>query len=159
MLSVFKEKSNVGTVGARLHFKDNTIQHNGMILFKRKENDMLQLSHLGLNSYYGFNNSDFEVMGNTAALMMIRKTVFEKCGFFNENYIDCLEDVELNLTCISIGLKNYLSSKSVAYHYESQTRDENEDKIKNMTSDYVNTLLPFISSKINKIHPYIITSK
>jgi GT2 family glycosyltransferase len=44
-------------------------------------------------------------LGNTGGLMMIRKFVFEKCGMFNENYISCLEDVELNLKSIILGLE------------------------------------------------------
>ena len=106
-------------------------------------------------SYYNYNSSDFEVVGNTGALLMIRKQIFEKCGFFNENYIECFEDVELNLTCITLGFKNYLSSKSVAFHYESKTRNDNENKIKNLIDDYNTRLFPFINSKINKIAPYI----
>lgn len=154
MLLIFKEKSGVGTVGARLHFEDNTVQHNGVVLFRDKENK-LQVSHLGIMSYYGYNTSDFEVVGNTGALLMIRKNVFEKCGFFNENYTECFEDVELNLMCITLGFKNYLSSKSVAYHYESKTRNENENKIKNLINDYNNQLFPFINSNMHKIGPYI----
>jgi len=154
MLSVFKQNKNTGTVGARLHFEDNTIQHNGIILFRDKEN-RLQVSHLGITSYYNYNTYDFEVVGNTGALLMIKKQIFEKCGLFNENYIECFEDVELNLMCITLGFKNYLSSKSVAYHYESKTRNENENKIKNLIDDYNIRLLPFIYSKINRITPYI----
>ena len=37
------------------------------------------------------------VIGNTGGLMLIRKDTFLKFGMFNENYISCLEDVELNL--------------------------------------------------------------
>jgi len=55
---------------------------------------------------------------------MIRKNIFVKCGMFNENYVEYFEDVELNLTTILLGYKNYISGKSVAIHYESKSRNE-----------------------------------
>jgi GT2 family glycosyltransferase len=154
MLLVFKEKNHVGTVGARLHFGDNTIQHNGVVLFRDKDKN-LRISHLGILSYYGFNTTNFEVIGNTGALLMIRKNMFEKCGMFNENYTECFEDVELNLRCLTMGFKNYISSKSVAYHYESKTRNDDVKKLERQSQDFNNTLFPFIKENINKIGGYI----
>jgi len=155
MLLIFKENKNVGTVGTRLHFDDNTVQHGGIMIYRNKKN-VIGLTHLGLKTYYGFNNHDFEVVGNTGALLMIRKNLFEKLEMFNENYIECFEDVELNLKCVLTNHKNIISSKSVAYHYESKSRDDNKNKIQNLTIDYDNVLLPFISSNINKIQQYIV---
>jgi GT2 family glycosyltransferase len=83
--------------------------------------------------------------------MMIRKRIFEKCGMFNENYISCFEDVEFNLKCEIMGLKNFISGKSVAYHYESQTRNNDEEKDKKMTSDFVERLEPFIRQNFTKL--------
>jgi GT2 family glycosyltransferase len=154
MLSIFKEKNHVGTVGSRLHFEDNTVQHNGVVLFRDKDKN-LRISHLGILSYYGFNTTNFEVVGNTGALLMIRKNMFEKCGMFNENYTECFEDVELNLKCLTKGFKNYISSKSVAYHYESKTRNDDTKKLERQSQDFSNTLFPFIKENINKIEGYI----
>ena len=43
MLKVFKSFNRVGTVGCRLHFEDNTIQHNGV--FGVILNDRFEVSH------------------------------------------------------------------------------------------------------------------
>jgi GT2 family glycosyltransferase len=123
MLTIFKENVNVGTVGARLHFDDNTIQHSG-IMINTDENGGLRLGHIGYQSYYNFINNNTTILGNTGALLMIRKNIFVKCGMFNENYVEYFEDVELNLTSILLGYKNYISGKSVAIHYESKSRNE-----------------------------------
>jgi len=155
MLKVFKENRNVGSVGARLHFGDNTIQHDGMILFYDK-NKNLQISHKNLRNYYNFSDNLKEVVGNTGALLMIRKTTFEKCGLFNENYINCFEDVELNLKCLLLGLKNYCDGNSVAYHYESETRGEDPENINKLLKDYRENLFPFIMNNINKLQPHIL---
>lgn len=125
MLVVFKENSNVGTVGARLHFEDCTIQHSG-VMINRDENGNMRLGHVGYGSYYNFITNTSTILGNTAALLMIRKTTFIKCGMFNEGYVEYFEDVELNLSCILMGYKNYFSGKSVAHHYESKSRNEVE---------------------------------
>jgi GT2 family glycosyltransferase len=123
MLTVFKESGNVGTVGARLHFEDNTVQHSG-VMVNMDENNELKLGHVGYGSYYNFINNNTTISGNTGALLMIRKNIFVKCGMFNENYVEYFEDVELNLTSILLGYKNHISGKSVAVHYESKSRNE-----------------------------------
>lgn len=148
MLSIFRDKSNAGTVGCRLHFEDNTIQHDGVFLAIQQ--GRLILSHLGFKSYYNYSTSIKNLIGNTAALMMIRKNVFIKCGMFNEQYVSCFEDVELNLKCLTIGLENYYTGKAVAYHFESQTRKDDPETQKKQSEDYMR-LTPFINQNIEKI--------
>jgi GT2 family glycosyltransferase len=155
MLGIFKEKPLTGTVGARLYFDDNTVQHNGMVMFV-DQNKNLQISHLDLQSYEPKNVNDAVVIGNTGAILMIRLNTFKKLNGFNENYINCFEDVELNLLCITHGYENYISGKSVAYHYESQTRKEDPNDINKLQTDYKNNLLPFVQNNINKLRKYII---
>jgi len=91
-------------------------------------------------------------------LLMIRKSVFEKCNYFNENYISCFEDVELNLKCILLGYDNYYDGNLVSYHYESQTRNEDPEIIDKMTQDYQKNLLPFVVKHLDKLKNYIIVS-
>ena len=154
MLITFNEKPNVGTVGARLYYQDNTIQHDGIFAMLNTKNNSFGVSHLGLNAHYNFVNSKRMVLGNTGALLMISKKTFEKVGMFNEGYISCFEDVELNLQCILHGMQNYLDSNSVAYHYESKTRGEDPDNLKKLNIDYSERLLPYISNNMNKLKPY-----
>jgi GT2 family glycosyltransferase len=155
MLNIFKTTPKVGTVGCRLHFEDNTIQHDGIICFIDKNNN-LQISHHSLSCYYNFSNNTRKVIGSTAALLMIKKTVFINCNYFNENYSTCFEDVELNLKCLMLGLDNYCNSNLVSYHYESKTRNNDVDKIKKVNEDYNNILLPFIVENYNKLKSHIL---
>jgi GT2 family glycosyltransferase len=154
MVKIHRENINAGTVGARLHFKDNTLQHGGILSFINKKN-VFGVTHDNLNTYYNFVTTKKIVSGNTGALLMIKKVVFEKCGYFNENYITCFEDVELNYKCILLGYQNYFDGSSVAYHYESQTRNEDTEKLKKVNSDYFDNLLPFVKSNIDKLSKYI----
>ena len=157
MLSVFKEKNKVGTVGARLHYEDNTIQHDGIVIYIKPDKGLNPLiTHSGLRNYYNYSTTTKEVIGNTGALLMIRKNVFVKTGMFNENYTACFEDVEINLKCLVSGLKNYFTGDSVAYHYESQTRNEDPEDMKKLIKDYQNNLHPYIVQNLDKIKKHLI---
>jgi GT2 family glycosyltransferase len=154
MLNIFKTTPKVGTVGCRLHFEDNTIQHDGVICFLNSEQRLL-ISHHSLSSYYNFSNITRKVIGSTAALLMIKKDVFIKCEYFNENYTTCFEDVELNLKCLTLGLDNYCNSNLVSYHYESKTRNNDADKVTKESEDYNNYLIPFVIKNYQKLKTHI----
>jgi GT2 family glycosyltransferase len=149
MLQIFKENPRTGTVGCRLHFEDNTIQHDGIFVAKSKTNN-LTLGHINFKNYYNYFNNTKEVIGNTGGLMLIRKNVFENIGLFSENYLSCFEDVDLNIKLVSINLKNYICGKCVAYHYESQTRKEDPENLDKQKIDY-SKLVPVISNHWEKI--------
>jgi GT2 family glycosyltransferase len=155
MLKIFKDNPITGTVGCRLHFEDNTVQHDGIVTFVDK-NQSLLFSHLNLRSYYSYTLHTKKLVGSTGALLMIRKSVFEKCDFFNENYTSCFEDVELNLKCILLGYNNYYDGSLVSYHYESQTRNEDPEIRNKLTQDYQKNLLPFVVKHLDKLKNYII---
>jgi len=155
MLSVFDKNKMVGTVGVRLHFKDNTIQHDGMVIYLKKENSSFLISNLNLHNYYNYSTTTKEVIGNTGGLMMIRKNTFENKGMFNEKYNSCFEDVELNVLLTSSGLKNYTCGECVSYHYESITRNEDKGKMTKEGYDY-HTLIPVVKQNIDKIKNNII---
>ena len=157
MLKIFKDNPRTGTVGCRLHFEDNTVQHDGIVTFVDK-NQSFRISHLNLRSYYSYTLHTKKLVGSTGALLMIRKSVFEKCDFFNENYVSCFEDVELNLKCILLGYDNYYDGSLVSYHYESQTRNEDPEIRNKLTQDYQKNLLPFVVKHLDKLRGHIIVA-
>ena len=116
----------------------------------------LLLGHIGLGNYFNHSIGQKSVIGSTAALLMIKKHMFEQCGYFNENYTTCFEDVELNLKCVILSYDNIIDSNLVAYHLESQTRGKTEINQKNETSDYLNTLIPFMNENLSKLKSKII---
>ena len=146
-----QNKKSVGTIGARLHFKDNKIQHSGISVFLNQQPQTKAyfpaLTHHGINSYHTYYDCKKEVLGNTAAFMLMSKTLFNSIGGFSEEYNECFEDVQLNIDCLQRGKKNILQGDAVCYHYESQTRNKSEDKQKREGEDYM------------KIMPYIIQNK
>jgi GT2 family glycosyltransferase len=158
MLKVFKENKKTGTVGCRLHFEDNTVQHCGILSVITKDNKF-GVSHRYLGNYNNYSIKNEEVIGNTAGLMMIKTIVFKTLGMFNELYTECFEDVELNFKCVIKGFKNIMCGDLVAYHYESQTRNGDDKKIDRLLYDYSNNLLPFFNNNYKNLNKYVIKLK
>lgn len=154
MLRIFKTMPKVGTVGARLHFEDNTVQHDGIFTAINKGKQIL-ISHNNFKNYFNYSTTIKNVIGNTAALLMIRKELFEKCDYFNESYSTCFEDVELNCKCVINGYNNYCDSSLVSYHYESQTRKNDDEVNKKQFSDFTQKLLPFINKNYTSLQKFI----
>jgi GT2 family glycosyltransferase len=150
-----KSNKRIGTVGCRLHYGDNTIQHDGMALYL-KDNKIL-ITHKNLRHYHNHSINEVETIGNTGGLMMIRQRVFNSIGGFNESYESHLEDVELNLTLLTKGLKNITCSNLVSYHYESQTRGEGIESSEESIRDYKDRLIVFISNNLHKLKKHIIS--
>ena len=122
-IQVYQENKNVGTIGIRLHYADNSVQHNG--IFVNSDGENLQITHIDLRKIHFYKDDGFyNSIGNTGAFLMIEKELFNLIGGFNETYNECFEDVELNLECIYHIRKNYTVCDAVAYHYESLSRDK-----------------------------------
>jgi len=147
-------KNSVGTIGIRLHFGDGSVQHNGISIL-RDVSENIHLTHVDLRKPINYNvGVNYNSFGNTGAFLFINKELFMNIGCFNENYIECFEDVELNLNCLLLNLKNITISDAVAYHYESISRDKSKDKIEKLNRDYFERLHPFYlknKEKLNKL--------
>lgn len=154
MLHVHTSQKNVGTTGARLYYENNTIQHAGIRTFIDNRG-MLNISHDGLGTYHNFSLKNEKKIGNTAALLMIKKTNFTRVKGFIENNEECFEDVILNLRMIDIKLENIFVGSAVAYHTESVSRKKDKEKSNKEIRDYINFLLPLIKKKFNIYKKYI----
>ena len=146
-----KNRRKVGTVGARLHFGDNTVQHGGMLLWLKKDwltergLTRIEISHYNLRQPYKHSYEGIApVVGNTGAFLLVEKDLFLKVGGFNPTYIECFEDAELNFSILLDGRVNLFVSDAVAYHYESKTRNKSDEKLERLQKDYLERLFPFI---------------
>ena len=116
-------RKDIGCVGAKLYYPDDTIQHGGVTV---------GLGGVAGHSYNGFKREADGYFGRlklvqnlsavTAACVMIRKEVFEEVGGFEEGYPLAFNDVDL---CLKIRKHGYLivwTPFAELYHYESITR-------------------------------------
>jgi len=138
-------REEVGAVGAKLVYPDNTIQHAGTILGL---GGVAAHSHknfsVNSNGYFGSLNTIRNYSAVTAACMMTRKKVFEEVGGFNEKDLPvAFNDVDL---CLRMREKGYLivyTPYAVLYHYESKSRgyDLNPNEILFMKNKWNKVLL------------------
>ena len=153
MIKQYKNDLRAGTIGARLHYDDNLLQHDGVNLVINPKTKAFMAIHHNSKNYYNFNIGTIRIFGCTGALLMIRKQTFEKVGMFNEIYEECFEDVELNLQTIKLGLNNYLCGDCVAHHLESPTRMEIPNQRDRIERD-ANKLLKLYKENFNILKPY-----
>ena len=119
---------NVGTLGSRLHYPNGTIQHSGIVCHVNQTKDRFILTHHGQHSYNSYFNKPNRVIGNTGAFLLVNKDLFIEVGMFNTNYLDCFEDVELNISILKKGKVNIFNGNSVLFHHESLSRKKNFKK-------------------------------
>jgi len=155
MMKAHEENESLGTIGARLHYEDNTIQHEGILVCYDKTKTIIT-THINMRGYYPKRVSVRNVIGNTGALMMTKKSTFDNLGMFNESYESCFEDVEFNFKCLTNNLENYCDCSLVAYHYESQTRNDLNEKNK-ITEDLNVRLIPFMESNYIHLKKYVVS--
>lgn len=140
MLS-FCQREDVGAVGAKLLYPDDTVQHAGvMMICCRNEGEMGGPIHV-------FNNLDRDDPGYmrravisqdlsavTAACMMTKRSVFEELNGFNEDFEVAFNDVDFCLRVRSLDKLVVFDADALLYHYESFSRgyETGEKKIRFM---------------------------
>ena len=117
-------RDDVGCVGAKLLYGDNTIQHAGVIT---SIGGLAGHSHKNLpNNNHGYfmrPHLDQEVSAVTGACLMIQKDIFISLNGFDEFLFPiAFNDVDFCLKVLSSGLKNVYASEAILYHHESKTR-------------------------------------
>lgn len=131
------QRREVGAVGCKLLYPDDTVQHAGIILglYGGKDgNRVAGHGHCRLsaknNGYFGRASIIQDVSAVTAACMMMRKDVFMEAGGFDEDLTIAYNDVDL---CLKLRQKGYLivyTPYAVLYHHESLSRgyEDTEEK-------------------------------
>lgn len=120
---MFAQRRDVGAVGAKLYYTDDTIQHAGVIL---GIGGVAGHGHKGeKRDSYGYMSRAIyaqNLSAVTAACMMVRKDVWEKVGGLDETFEVAFNDVDL---CMRIRKAGYLivwTPFAELYHYESKSR-------------------------------------
>lgn len=126
-------REEVGAVGAKLLYDDNTVQHAGVVI--------------GFGDYAGHVNTGIErdapgymvrariscnYSAVTAACMMTKKTLFDQVGGFDEQFVVACNDVDYCLKLRELDKLIVFNAFSEWYHYESKSRgyEDTEEKIK-----------------------------
>ncbi len=125
-LLTHSQREDVGAVGAKLYFPNNTIQHAGIAMAPSTMHGVILL-------YQGLDRNDYGYISRlkcinnysavTAACMMVKKDKFIEVGKFDdENLQIAFNDVDLCLNLQEKGYRNIYTPYCEAYHYESASR-------------------------------------
>lgn len=117
-------RPEVGAVGARLWYPNETLQHGGVVL---------GIGGVAGHAHKGFPRGHVGYMGRaaliqnfsavTGACMVMRKAVFEKAGGLNaDNLAIALNDVDFCLKLNELNLRVVWTPYAELYHHESVSR-------------------------------------
>ena len=109
----------VGIVGSKLLYQDGTIQHAGVV-FDRAVGQPYHI-YRGFSGDSAAVNQRREYQVVTGACMLVRRSIFENVGEFDEGFRNGYEDVDLCLKVREKGYRVVYQPRSVLYHLESQT--------------------------------------
>lgn len=109
---------NAGIVGnVQLRVVDNEIDHAGVRVTSRGQIDHMREIPEDLTLNY------IRTFAVTGACLMIRKDDFIKAGYFDEAYLNGVEDIDLCMSIKKSGKSIYLAPRSVIQHHVSLSRD------------------------------------
>ena len=117
-------RPDVGCVGAKLYYPDDTCQHGGVVI---------GYGGVAGHAHKNFDRSSKGYMCRlittqnftavTAACLLIRKETFLKVGGFDEeNLTVAFNDIDLCLKVHNLGLRNIWTPHAELYHHESVSR-------------------------------------
>ncbi len=124
MYAQFKE---IGAVGPKLYYPDDTIQHAGVTVGIRS---IAGHCHRGSprDSFGYFDRLVLvqNVSAVTAAVLLIRSEVFNEVGGFDEKFVVAFNDVDFCLRVLKAGYRNIFTPEVEAWHYESKSRGRDD---------------------------------
>ena len=137
MLGVCQRKE-VGAVGAKLIYPDNTIQHAGCVVGMGGIAGNMFVNMPAERTGYLHKASILQDMSCvTAACMMMKKSVFLEAGGFTEELAVAFNDVDLCLKVRSHGHLIVYDPYVKLYHYESKSRgtEDSDEKVRRFQTE------------------------
>ena len=125
------QRKEVGIVGAKLYYPDNTIQHAGIIIgIGGVAGSVFVGLPRAFSGYLHKASIQLDLSSVTAACMLVKRSVFEQVGGLEEKLKVAFNDVDF---CLRVREKGYLvvyDPYAELYHYESKTRGAEDTKEK-----------------------------
>lgn len=125
---MFSQREEVGAVGAKLYYPDNTIQHAGVII---GINGSAGHSHKGLQwdttgDMYRLVTAQ-NYMAVTGACLMVKRKLYDANLLDERNFAIAYNDIDFCLRLYEQGYVNVFTPYSEAYHFESKSRGSDTD--------------------------------
>jgi len=118
------QREDVGCVGAKLYYPDNTIQHAGIIIgLGGYAGHSHKMSHRESVGYFNRLSVVQNLSAVTAACLMIKKSAYEEVnGMDNVKFKVAYNDVDFCLRVLEKGYLNIFTPFAQMYHHESISR-------------------------------------
>ena len=132
------QRWEVGAVGAKLLYPDDTIQHAGCVVGMGGIAGHLFVNMPANRTGYLHKASLLQDMSAvTAACMMVKRDAFERAGGFTEALAVAFNDVDLCLKIRGAGYLVVYDPYAQLYHMESKTRgaEDNKEKIRRFQTE------------------------
>lgn len=135
---MYAQREDVGIVGCKLYYPDNSIQHAGVIL---GIGGIAGHSHKYFDRYDSGKSGRLKVVQNlsavTAACLMIKKSIFAEVEGLDENFKVAFNDIDLCMKIRSLGKLIIWTPYVEMYHYESKSRgsEDTPEKINRFQSE------------------------
>jgi O-antigen biosynthesis protein len=121
------QRQEVGAVGAKLLFRNGMIQHAGMVLGGPWLAEHVNLlAEIYDHGYRGFADVIRNFNCVTGACLMMRASVFNQVGGFDESLKTTYNDVDLCLKARARGYLVVYTPYALLYHHERGTRGKGE---------------------------------
>ena len=161
----YSQRPDVGAVGAKLYYPDDTIQHAGVLM--------------GINGSAGHSHKSYprkavgdlyrlvttqNYMAVTGACLMTKTALYREAGGLDEEkFAVAYNDVDFCLKLWQRGLLNVFTPRAEAYHYESKSRgldtlSENaaryareKDNFYDKYHDYIDNYDPYYNPHFNNL--------
>ena len=134
----YGSREEIGIVGARLCYPDDTIQHAGVIVGL---GGIAGAAFVGLhekeNSYMHRMMSLQDLSAVTAACLLTRRSVFEACGGLCEDLAVAFNDIDYSMKVRRLGYRCVYDPYAVFYHYESKSRglEDTPEKVRRFNGE------------------------
>lgn len=116
---------HAGAVGAKLLYPDSdVIQHIGITNIKVGPVHKLLKKHDGESHYHGQNRHVYDMIGVTAACLLVARDKYDQAGGLYEEMAVAYNDVELNFALYELGYYNIERCDVTLYHHESLSRGD-----------------------------------
>ena len=116
-------RKDVGAVGARLYFEDDTIQHAGVVIgFGGIAGHCFVMQPRGYTGYCHRIICAQDYSAVTAACMMVKKKAFEEVGGLSEDLQVAFNDIDFCMKLRQAGYLIVYNPYAELYHYESKSR-------------------------------------
>ena len=117
------QREDVGAVGARLLYQDDTIQHAGVVVgFGGIAGHTFIGLHKAENSYFHRAMCAQDYSAVTAACLMTKRSLFDQVGGFTEELAVAFNDIDFCMKIRSLGKLVVYNPYALLYHYESKSR-------------------------------------